>query len=752
MREIILSAIVLVAWSPSWVMIGRVLSSVFDVIQSPNAEQLATASSSTNRKWVRELVTFRDPGYLRSGSQSIARLRPYVDVTAYGAKGDGVTDDTAAIQSALASVCAARIGATVLRPALDFPPGIYLVAQTQLPSTAPIFEMPCSRVTIEGLGTASTLQFVRGPMAVIRVVPGSNPNNAPVFDVRYPNGYVGVTFRDIEIDGYNRALWFYTSTGNKLENVNLAVRQTGQPDNQPLELTNLFWFEWHGGECATAEVQGIYCVLMTGDAPLGNEAPLVGLSEFDNLQGIGGMFHYDQRVSTIGSGPGNLVFENIRGWEGSHTPFLYITNSSGNPGNVALPALTNLSFNNVTGADSSGIQPFIELNSSGTNIIGIIMDFSIAGNGGAPAIQIDHPRTSSIVGCNIRAGGNYSSANIIQDSNGNPISGCSVQSWNGFDYFVRLGGDGGQDYRLRSDVGQFGGHDGNALRATFNGSRFAGVAIDPVFGLMLNDGSDFGYGASINQSASGTMDILFPTTYPPRGLRGTAVPGGSIAAATYYGTIYSTTSNCNSTQSAPSLQSSGVTLSGSNNAINWVWTAPISGISAVAGYCLAISEMPNLNHGQWQPQQMNYVFVSGAATTNYAMTVLPTSGGVDSTISTLIPAHRFTPNAFGVNTTSPVPATFTQNGGYVCPIATKSTDYTLTTGDCRIQVTGNATTITIPHTLPASGLTNIWHVFSVSGTTKLACDSGTINGAASIAIPNNVGKDVYADNTNCFAQ
>jgi hypothetical protein len=740
MRRIVLVALIVLTWSPTW------------------ATNNARASSLASGNWLMQIATFRDSENLWSGSQSIAGPRPHIDVTAFGCKGDGSTDDTACIQAAINAACANVINGVNVVPELDFPTGVYAVKQPQLPSTAPVFEIPCSRLTFKGVGTASTLQFVRGPMAVVRTMAGTSPNNAPVFDMRYPGGYIGTTFRDIEIDGYNKALWFYTTTGDKLENVNLFVQQTGQPDNSPLEVTNSFWFEWHGGECASAEVSGIYCVLLTGDAPLGSEAPLDGLMEFDNLQGIGGMFHYDQRVNTTGSGPGNLHFQDIRGWEANHGPFLYITNSTGNSGGTALPVFTNVTFNNVTGADSTCITgvgttcAMIELNSSGSNLNGVIIDFSIAGNGGSPAIQNDNPTTSSVFGCNIRSGGNFSSANLVQDASGNPISGCSAQSWNGFDYFVRSGGGGGQDYRLRSDVGAFGIYDGNALRATFNGNRFAGVSIDPVFGLMLNDGTDFGYGASIAENSAGSMDIQFPKTYPPTGVTGTATTGGTIAAGTYYATMYSTTTNCNSTESAPSTQSSGVVLRGANNAINLTWTLPIPGLSTIAGYCVAISTTPNLNNGRWQPVQTNYIFISGASMTSFKMTARPSAGGPDSIVSALLPAHRFTPNSMGINTTSPVPFTITDQGGFVCQIVTKASAYTLATGDCRIQVTGT-TTITVPHTLPASGMTNIWHVFSVSGTTTLACDSGkTINGASSITVANNTGKDAYADGTNCFAQ
>lgn len=587
------------------------------------------------------------------GNETITGPRPRIDVTAFGAKGDAATDDTAAIQAAITAACATNIGGVNVIPELDFPSGVYAVKQPQLPSTAPVFEIPCGRLTFKGVGTASTLQFVRGPMAVIRAIAGASPNNAPVFDMRFPGGFIGTTFRDIEIDGYNKALWFYTTSGDKLENVNLFVQQTGQPDNSPLEITNSLWFEWHGGECASAEVAGVYCVLMTGDAQLASEAPLVGLVEFDNLQGIGGTFHYDQRVNTIGSGPGNFVFREIRGWEANHTPFLLITNSSGHSGSVAMPVVTNVTFNNVTAADSTGLPALIEFNSAGSNLNGVIIDFSIGGNGGSPAIQNDNPSSSSVFGCNIRSGGNFSSVNLIQDASGNPISGCSAQTWNGFDYFVRQGGAGGPDPRLRSDVGQFGGYDGDAFRATFNGSRFAGVSIDPVFGLMLNDGTDFGYGASIAENASGSLDIQFPRTYPPTGVSGTATTGGSIAAGSYFATMYSTTTNCNSTESAPSLQSAAVALSGANNAITWNWTAPVAGVSAIAGYCIATSTIPYLNNGQWQPVQTNFIFISGASTTSFTMTALPSAGGQDSVISTLLPAHRFTPSSLGVNTTNP---------------------------------------------------------------------------------------------------
>src|SRR5271155_4161724 len=72
------------------------------------------------------------------GNESVGGPRPRVDVTAFGAKGDGVTDDTAAIQAAITAVCnsypQANAGGSIF-----FPPGLYVLSQPQLPSTAAVF-------------------------------------------------------------------------------------------------------------------------------------------------------------------------------------------------------------------------------------------------------------------------------------------------------------------------------------------------------------------------------------------------------------------------------------------------------------------------------------------------------------------------------------------------------------------------------------------------------------------------------------
>lgn len=79
--------------------------------------------------------------------------------------------------------------------------------------------------------------------------------------------------------------------------------------------------------------------------------------------------------------------------------------------------------------------------------------------------------------------------------------------------------------------------------------------------------------------------------------------------------------------------------------------------------------------------------------------------------------------------------------------STQSSSYTLKVSDSWTNVTGT-TTITAPHAIVGQR----WVVFnSGAGTVTLQADSGNVNGAASITLSANTGKEITCDGTNCFA-
>lgn len=519
------------------------------------------------------------------------------------------------IAGATVTVCQATAIGTPCAPLATL---YYVLTQPQLPSTAAIFPLPCPGLHFVGGNGTGAAQFNRAPQ--VRLVvnnAGSNPNGGAVFSMTYPISLT--TFENLTINGQNQAISMYTSNQNVLRNVCLTTTITGKPDNTPLKITNTFWFFMDDG-CLQAGSGALPVALLTGDAPIAGEAPLVGLAYFRGLQGTGAGFQYIQRVNTVGSGPGNIVFRDIAAIESSSTSFFTVTNATGSSGSVALPTMSDLTFDNVTTSDATtATNAVLEFNSSGSTLQGVYLQNTFAGNSGqGPAIRMD---AGTLQGCHVIGGSNQASTWVV-DSNGNPVGGCSTENYNGFDFIVPTGNPD----RLRSDLFPVADANGPAFRAAASGNRFASLAIDPVLGYMFNTGNMFGYGASLAETAAGTIDVQFATLYPPTNVSGTATMGGSLAAGTYYPTVTTTSDNCTH-QSAESVQGAGVIIGGSNNAASVTWTLPVAGLSAIGGYCVNLSTTSNM-HGTayWTPSQFGTLFVSGASTNSVLLTTVPTGG------------------------------------------------------------------------------------------------------------------------------
>lgn len=134
------------------------------------------------------------PPYLQRASLDASYARAtWADVRTYGAKGDGVTDDTEAIQSAMDSM--APSGGCVY-----FPAGVYVVSANGLRhgSTDTYGALyPQANTTIRGDGPSAT---------IIRLEDGTDK-----VDVIYAHEKQGLTFEDICVDAGPRQIPYWTT-------------------------------------------------------------------------------------------------------------------------------------------------------------------------------------------------------------------------------------------------------------------------------------------------------------------------------------------------------------------------------------------------------------------------------------------------------------------------------------------------------------------------------------------------------------
>jgi hypothetical protein len=593
--------------------------------------------------------TFTPSSLSVAGNETVLGPRPRVDVTAYGAKGDNSTDDTAAIQAALNAVCAYGIPQ---RPTLFFPPGIYIVSQPQggASNTNPVFTGWCSGLSVQGSGGNTVDQFAMAPMSRIFVNHGANGGSGPVFEPTSTSGS-GSSIRDLNIDGYNQAVYLKGTTASDLNgftfsNVCMATQTTGDADNVPLKISQVLQVSFKGG-CIQAGNGSLDDVLIIGADFGGAEATPSGLIFFDGTGGnfwVGSGIHYDQRVNTCCSGPGNIHVRNVLVEDPTQAIFR-VTNSTGNPGASAMPVFSDVELDNFDGSDGSAAS-VVNFNSSGSVLSGLHMEGDGPGSNSPVAAVV--MQGGSLSNCDIRGGGIGLSLATVVDGNGNLLGDCTEQSATGAVSVVNTSNTN----RLRTDLGAY--SDGSSLEAFAAGNSFSSLNVDPAQGLMLGDGASYGYTAQVYQPSKETLDVGFASTLPPTNVAGTATTGGTLAAGNYYYFIRSTTSSsCSVTSmSAPSLASAGIALSGSNNAIALTWTAAGTGAGTNAGYCIFRGTgTPTLYSSGAQYWS---TFVSGANTTSFT----DTGSGFGccdqvAPFNAMQSVHRFTATSLGIDTTNP---------------------------------------------------------------------------------------------------
>jgi Pectate lyase superfamily protein len=569
------------------------------------------------------------------GNVSFQGPRPWIDVTAYGAKGDGSTDDTASINAAIAAACTTTIGGFQVTPVVYFPPGIYNVAQPQTPSTTSPINILCA-VELQG-GGGVTPQFQTQPSVDIEAIQGGSPNSAPLIMVGTPSGTtIGVTFNHVFLDAWNQAVQLYQTGNIRFQDTYLRVHVTGSPDNAPLVEINCLWTFYNGGgmgfnSATPSTFKNLYDVEWLGVANA--QGDITYLQFFTNVTMFGGGFLYDQRATATNGIPSQFHLLNIS-LEDSANPFLSVISSTSTPAGMSA---VEMDHSLIEDSLATSPQANFYWNQNAT-ASGIYINNSATGQGG-PSIVQQQGTVSSwfVLGCN-----NNCSQQAV-DGSGNPIGGGLSQTASGFD-FTSTASD---SRRLQTNYFQpwTAQVDGLPIRLFSSGSGgFATSGLDGTLGVLFGDGLSNGWTGQVVQSSKNTLDIGFSTTLPPTAVTATPAAGGTLPNGTYYYFVspeFSASGCSTAFTGAPSLLSAGATTSGSNNTVNISWTLPPTAPATLTGFCVFRSA----NAGSYNSQ--TGLYVSGASTTSAIDTGSSFSTvGSGIEINHMQSAYHFTPTYF----------------------------------------------------------------------------------------------------------
>ena len=341
------------------------------------------------------------------------KARYYINVADYGAQTGLAFDNTAAIQAALNAACNPAFTNVyyAARPILFFPPGLFQIYQTQLPSTNSPLIVTCT-VEIEGSGYTTGAQFsVLAPGSWIYVNPGPQPNAAAAITF---TSEVNPIIRSILIAGVNQAVAVYNVTPSLFENVCLSALTTGMPDNTPLKVTDSFWFWYKGGCLQTYSVDVPVAIFTAEELPnIPDARRLDGLVYLSDLITTAGGFKYIQRAPQNGPLAGNFVFRNITMEQAPDVLEISQTCTG-----CAGWRMSSLTFDNVATADSNcATCSVLNMNAPDLVLSGVLIHHSYAGQGAGRAITVN----SGLLEDHYVDFCAYTCSNAVLDANGDPV-------------------------------------------------------------------------------------------------------------------------------------------------------------------------------------------------------------------------------------------------------------------------------------------------------------------------------------------
>lgn len=572
------------------------------------------------------------------GDLASAGPRPYgIDITAppYNCDPNGSVDATSCIQQAINIACSSA----PFPPSIYFPFGFYKVTQPQGGSgnTTPIFNIPCPTLNIQGsTGMTNTIQGSRPPEgAEIFVNAGANPGAGPVFQIDNSNGgsapdAFNVTISNLGMICYNKCIYAHQTSNNRFENLALSVQTTGYADNSPLHISNEIWTWINHTQLVTGT--GVPTLLLTGDTPSSGGFVGVGLLFIDNVNASGDGFKYIQRVAQPANSPGSWFIRNTLIENNTDAG---ITLAESSPG--LMTSLTNVKLDDFQVSDGAANL----LNN--TTGAGAVNQLFVVGSGPG-VVCLGNAKSDFTVLDNLSA--------VPSDcSNGFPMGSGLTKDSKGYDLVEPslAGANRCVEYLINCSAG-----NGNMIMRFYQAEDpLAILGIDPYSGYLLGDGVTHAFGSVIGEDGFATIANYYNNYLPPTNFAGTAVTGGSLANGSYSAVIWTyqgaNISLCNNPPTdSPFVYGAPVSVTGSNNAINFSWTPPSTASprdhGTISGYCMAIT---TTNRFGLQPSQALQITNPAATSFLYTGQAQTNLGNIPSTTPAQL-GQTFSYNSMGL--------------------------------------------------------------------------------------------------------
>jgi len=161
-----------------WVMLGKILLiAAIATMGTGFGAEVSALWGQSGEKWTPQsrLPDFSYAGY-HSGEQPLPTVPPGVSVKAFGAKGDGIVDDSQAFIDAIAST---KFGA------IEVPPGRYKITR--------ILEINRGGIVLRGAGPDKSILFCPVPLNDIKPNWGATTNGLTTSEYSWSGGMIGIT-------------------------------------------------------------------------------------------------------------------------------------------------------------------------------------------------------------------------------------------------------------------------------------------------------------------------------------------------------------------------------------------------------------------------------------------------------------------------------------------------------------------------------------------------------------------------------